>query len=58
MFGRVANGITTPKALEGKNVGVPGLNSSSVVYGRAILQEIYGVDTSKINWEVKPEPQL
>ncbi|MDB5552552.1 MAG: phtD [Rhizobium sp.] len=44
-------GIKTPKDLEGKKVGVNrGYTVTTGVWARAILQEEYGVDLSKITW--------
>ena len=44
-------GISTPKDLEGKRVGVSrGYTVTTGVWARAILQEEYGVDLGKITW--------
>ncbi|MEX0603483.1 MAG: ABC transporter substrate-binding protein [Marinobacter sp.] len=44
-------GITTPKDLEGKKVGVNrGYTVTTGVWARAILQDQYGVDLDKITW--------
>jgi 4,5-dihydroxyphthalate decarboxylase len=44
-------GITTPKDLEGKRVGVNrGYTVTTGVWARSILQNEYGVDLSKIIW--------
>ncbi len=44
-------GIRTPKDLEGKRVGVNrGYTVTTGVWARAILQDEYGVDLSKITW--------
>ena len=44
-------GIRTPKDLEGKKVGVSrGYTVTTGVWARAILQEEFGVDLSKITW--------
>ncbi|HTK12781.1 MAG TPA: ABC transporter substrate-binding protein [Xanthobacteraceae bacterium] len=44
-------GIKTPKDLEGKRVGVNrGYTVTTGVWARAVLQEEYGVDLSKITW--------
>ncbi len=44
-------GITSPKDLEGKRVGVNrGYTVTTGVWARAILQEEHGVDLSKITW--------
>src|SRR5580704_13477998 len=45
------SGIRTPKDLEGKRVGVNrGYTVTTGVWARAILQQEYGVDLSKITW--------
>ena len=44
-------GISTPKDLEGKRVGVNrGYTVTTGVWARSILQEEYGVDLGKITW--------
>src|SRR5262249_14066647 len=44
-------GISKPKALEGKRVGVTrGYTVTTGVWARGILQDKYGVDLSKITW--------
>jgi 4,5-dihydroxyphthalate decarboxylase len=44
-------GITDPKQLEGKKVGVNrGYTVTTGVWARGILQQQYGVDLSKITW--------
>jgi 4,5-dihydroxyphthalate decarboxylase len=44
------SGITTPKDLEGKRVGVPLLTMTAAIYINGLLQHEYGVDLSKIHW--------
>lgn len=45
------SGITTPKDLEGKKVGVHrGYTVTTGVWARSILQHQYGVDLRKITW--------
>ncbi len=45
------SGIKTPKDLEGKRVGVNrGYTVTTGVWARAVLQEEYGVDLSKVTW--------
>ena len=44
-------GISTPKDLEGKKVGVNrGYTVTTGVWARGVLQQEYGVDLSKITW--------
>jgi 4,5-dihydroxyphthalate decarboxylase len=43
-------GITTPKDLEGKRVGVPLFTMTAAIYINGILQNEYGVDLRKVQW--------
>lgn len=44
-------GITSPKDLEGKKVGVNrGYTVTTGVWARSVLQDEYGVDLSKVHW--------
>ena len=43
-------GITKPKDLEGKRVGVPLYTQTAAIFIRGLLQHEYGVDLSKIHW--------
>jgi 4,5-dihydroxyphthalate decarboxylase len=43
-------GITKPKDLEGKRVGVPLYTMTAAIFIRGLLQHEYGVDMSKIHW--------
>ncbi len=43
-------GISSPKDLEGKKVGVRGWTVTTGVWVRSILKEGYGVDIDKITW--------
>jgi 4,5-dihydroxyphthalate decarboxylase len=47
---RRAAGITTPKQLEGRRVGVPHFPMTAAVWIRGLLQREYGVDIAKIQW--------
>src|ERR687891_1900155 len=45
------SGITTPKDLEGKRVGVNrGYTVTTGLWARSILQDGYGLDLSKVTW--------
>jgi 4,5-dihydroxyphthalate decarboxylase len=44
------SGITKPKDLEGKRVGVPLLTMTAAIYINGLLQHEYGVDLTKIHW--------
>jgi 4,5-dihydroxyphthalate decarboxylase len=51
IFRNAQAGITHPKDLEGKKVGVNrGYTVTTGVWARGILQDEYGVDLSKITW--------
>jgi 4,5-dihydroxyphthalate decarboxylase len=51
-------GITTPKDLEGKKMGVRAYSVTTGVWTRGLLQEEYGVDHSKITWVVDDEEHV
>ena len=51
-------GIKTPKDLEGKKVGVRAYSVTTGVWGRGILANEYGVDTSKVTWVVDDEEHV
>jgi 4,5-dihydroxyphthalate decarboxylase len=46
----VNSGITTPKDLEGKNIGVRAYAGTAGVWARGLLSSEYGVDHTKITW--------
>src|SRR5258708_468122 len=47
----VKSGITTPKDLEGRKVGVNrGYNVTTGLWARSVLQHQYGVDLDRITW--------
>jgi 4,5-dihydroxyphthalate decarboxylase len=50
-----AAGITSPKDLEGKRVGVRGFGFSPAVWVRGGFADVYGLDLSKVTW-VTAEP--
>ena len=45
-----ASGITGPKQLAGKRVGVPEWAQTAAIYSRALLAHEYGVDLASIRW--------
>src|SRR5579871_561969 len=53
-----AAGITGPKDLEGKPVGVRAYSVTTGVWTRAVLQDDYGVDLSKVTWVVDDEEHV
>jgi 4,5-dihydroxyphthalate decarboxylase len=44
------SGITSPKDLEGKRVGVPMYTMTAAIFINGILKNEFGVDISKIHW--------
>ena len=51
-------GITSPKDLEGRNVGVRAYSVTTGVWTRQVLIDEFGVDNSKINWFVDDEEHV
>lgn len=51
-------GITKPKDLEGKNVGVRAYSVTTGVWTRQVLIDEFGVDNSRINWFVDDEEHV
>ncbi len=43
-------GITGPKDLEGRRVGVPRLANTAALWARGALMHVYDVDYDKVNW--------
>lgn len=55
---RPDSGITAPKDLEGRKVGVRAYTVSTGVWARGILQHEYGVDPDSITWVVDDEEHV
>ena len=51
-------GICVPKDLEGKKVGVRAYSVTTGVWTRGILENEYGLDTSKVTWYVDDEEHV
>jgi 4,5-dihydroxyphthalate decarboxylase len=51
-------GITTPKGLEGRKVGVRAYSVTTGVWTRAVLMDEYGLDASKVTWVVDDEEHV
>jgi len=51
-------GITTPKDLEGKKVGVRAYSVTTGVWTRSILMDEYGLDCSRVTWVVDDEEHV
>ncbi|HUI15646.1 MAG TPA: ABC transporter substrate-binding protein, partial [Xanthobacteraceae bacterium] len=47
---RADRGITSPKDLEGKTVGIPEWAQTAGIFARGFLSETAGVDLTKIKW--------
>jgi 4,5-dihydroxyphthalate decarboxylase len=54
----VRSGVTTPKDLEGKRVGVRAYTVTTGVWARGILAREYGVDLGRITWVVNDEEHV
>ncbi len=52
IFIRTDRGITEPRDLEGKTVGLVEYDMTAAVVVRGILRDEYGVDTTKIHWRI------
>jgi 4,5-dihydroxyphthalate decarboxylase len=50
IFVNTEGGVTAPKDLEGRRVGIQEYRQTALVWVRGILREDYGVDTSTIDW--------
>lgn len=62
IFVNTKSGITGPKDLVGRRVGVPEYQQTASLWIRGILRDEYGVDTNSIHWfeggfEVQAEPE-
>lgn len=55
---RTDAGITKPKDLEGKKVGVRAYSVTTGVWTRGILQNEYGVDPARVTWYVDDEEHV
>jgi 4,5-dihydroxyphthalate decarboxylase len=51
-------GISEPGQLEGKRVGARTHTVTAVVWARALLQELYGVDPSSITWVINDKEHV
>lgn len=51
-------GITTPKDLEGKKVGVRAYSVTTGVWTRQVLIDEFGLDSSKVTWVVDDEEHV
>jgi len=58
MVYNVNSGVTSPKDLEGKRVGVRAYTVTTGVWARGILATEYGVDLSKVTWVLNDEEHV
>ncbi len=58
IFVNPKSGIDSPKALEGKKVGLRSWQATMGVWCKGILQDEYGVDLRKIEWVAQDEEVL
>lgn len=58
IVGNVKAGVTCPKDLEGKKVGVRAYTVTTGVWARGILATEYGVDLGKVTWVVNDEEHV
>lgn len=54
----VQSGVTSPRDLEGKKVGVRAYTVTTGVWARGILATEYGVDLSKVTWVLNDEEHV
>lgn len=54
----VKSGVTSPRDLEGKKVGVRAYTVTTGVWARGILATEYGVDLSKVTWVLADEEHV
>ena len=58
MVYNVKSGVTSPRDLEGKRVGVRAYTVTTGVWARGILATEYGVDLSKVTWVLNDEEHV
>jgi 4,5-dihydroxyphthalate decarboxylase len=58
LFANREAGVSTPKDLEGKRVGILYHGMTDVVWARGLLQDHYGVDCDQITWVTSNEEQI
>jgi 4,5-dihydroxyphthalate decarboxylase len=58
IFVRTAAGITGPKDLEGRRVGIRTWQTTAGLWARGILQDDHGVDLSSIEWIAQDEEDV
>lgn len=51
-------GVSTPKDLEGKRVGVRAYTVTTGVWARGVLSDVYGVDLDKVTWVIADEEHV
>ena len=58
IFVNTSKGISTPKDLNGKKVGLKTYQATAILYLRGLLAEEYGVDLSSIDWITELEEEI
>ena len=58
IFVNTSKGISTPKDLNGKKVGLKTYQATAILYLRGLLAEEYGVDLSSIEWITELEEEI
>jgi 4,5-dihydroxyphthalate decarboxylase len=51
-------GISSPKDLEGRRVGVRAYTVTTGVWARGVLSDVYGVDLDKVTWVIADEEHV
>ena len=58
LYCKVDSGISVPKDLEGRSVGLPIYQNARWIWTRGILEDYYGVETNKIKWYTERPERL
>ncbi len=58
LYRKVDSGISVPKDLEGRSVGLPIYQNARWIWTRGILEDYYGVETNKIKWYTERPERL
>ena len=58
LYRKIDSGISVPKDLEGRSVGLPIYQNARWIWTRGILEDYYGVETNKIKWYTERPERL
>lgn len=58
LYCKVGSGISSPKDLEGRSVGLPIYQNARWIWTRGVLEDYYGVATNKIKWYTERPERL